>query len=458
MSAQHPSGPAASAPRVITLHEVARFFLPLIFMAELMMITHSIIHAWLARGSLPTISLAGFAIAFSLNALLSSIFRSMHPIALSFISDRRSIRRVWGFGMSLVVLSMGTIALVAHTPLGDWIYGGLLGASPAVTREARSASAILLLIYPLQCTRNVGAGLLMVQRRTLLLSYGTALRVLALGALLLGLGGVVGGARLGAVALVGCVGIEALFVTVLARPFYRRLPAASGRAVPYGEMWRFSWPIIANAMLENSLNVLINVFVGRLDNADVALAAFGVTRGLLMLMMAPLRNLAQTAQAMTRTREDLRVMLRFAWITVAAYVGVIGVLFYTPLRDVILGRVMGLAPGLQAAIDPAVLLFAVTPPLWAMASTYRGLLSGARRTGVLAFSGGVRLAAVLAVSSVCLLWPQANGAMVGVLALAGAFGCEAALLGRSLNGYLHRGQAFPTRTAQGATLTPADAR
>jgi len=435
------ASPVPSRP--VTLRDAAAFFLPLIFMAQLMMISHTIIHAWLARGRLPTESLAAFSIAFAVNALLSSIFRPFHQIALSFVTDRRSLRRVWGFGMGFAAANMGLIAAVALTPLGDWIYGGLLGASPVVVREARSASLIFALIFPLQCTRNVAAGLLMVYRRTLLISYTTLVRMLALVGLLLAFSPVLGGASLGVAALVGCIGVEAAVMVIVARPFRRALPSAAGALPSHGEIWRFAWPLIANAMLENGLIVLVNVFVGRLPNPDLNLAAFGVARGLLMLMMSPLRNLAQTAQALTRSREDLYRMLKFARLIIAGFMALIALLFYTPLRHVVLGRVMGLAPELQAAVEPAVLLFLATPPLWALGSVYRGLLAGARQTGVLAVTGAVRFAAVMAIASVCLAWPQANGAVVGVLALAGAFGAEAVLLGRSLRAHLRSGAAYP---------------
>jgi Na+-driven multidrug efflux pump len=459
MSARQP--PPTLSTRTVTARDAAAFFLPLIFMAQLMMISHSVIHAWLARGALPTEALAAFSIAFAVNALLSSAFRPLHQIALSYVTDRRSILRVWRFGMTLAAGNTLLIGALALTPLGDRVYGGLLGAGPAVVAQARAASLVFALIFPLQCTRNVAAGLLMVHRHTLLISYGTLLRIVALVGLLLALSPVLAGATLGAAALVGCIGVEAAFVAFLARPFFRGRPRSEGDPAGYGDLWRFSWPLIANAMLENSLIVLVNVFVGRLAQPDLNLAAFGVARGLLMLMMSPLRNLAQTAQALTRSREDLAVVLRFSWQAIGVFAALIAVLFYTPLRGVVLGGLMGLSPALQAAVEPAVLLFLVTPPLWALGAVYRGLLAGARQTGVLAVTGGVRLAAVLAVSSVCLAWPQANGAVVGVLALAGAFGCEAALLGRSLRRHVRNGVAFPSRQPPaGADLppTPAPAR
>ncbi len=451
MSAGTPTSPTSAAFRApLTLADGIAFFVPLLFMAELMMITHSVIHGWLARGNLPTVALAAFSIAFAVNALLSSAFRSLHQIALGFITDRRSVRRIWHFGLCIAALNGGSILLVALTPVGDWVYGTLLGAGPAVVAEARGASLIFAAIFPFQCTRNVAAGLLMVQRHTLLITYGTLLRLLSLGAFLAGFSLVLDGARTGAAALVACIVVEALFLVWFAWPTYRRRAADTGAPPTFGAIWHFAWPVILNAVLENALIVLVNVFVGRLHNADLALAAFGVTRGLLMLMMSPLRNLAQTAQALTRTEADLRVVLRFARRTVLVFMAVIALLVYTPLRDVVLSGVLGLAPALQAAVTPAVLLFVVTPPLWGLASTYRGLLAAARETGVLAVTGLARLGAVVGVSSVCLAWPEVNGAVVGVLAMAGAFACEAALLGRSLRRHLRSGTAFP-RAADSST-------
>ncbi|HEX9842609.1 MAG TPA: hypothetical protein VGC20_07650, partial [bacterium] len=321
MSARHP--PPTPPPRIVTPRDAAAFFLPLIFMAQLMMISHSVIHAWLARGALPTEALAAFSIAFAVNALLSSAFRPLHQIALSYVTDRRSILRVWRFGMTIAAGNLLLIGALALTPLGDWVYGGLLGAGPAVVAQARAASLVFAPIFPLQCTRNVAAGLLMVHRHTLLISYGTLLRIVALVGLLLALSPVLAGATLGAAALVGCIGVEAAFVVFLARPFFRGRPRSEGDPAGYGDLWRFSWPLIANAMLENSLIVLVNVFVGRLANPDLNLAAFGVARGLLMLMMSPLRNLAQTAQALTRSREDLAVVLRFSWQAIGVFAALI---------------------------------------------------------------------------------------------------------------------------------------
>ena len=43
---------------------------------------------------------------------------------------------------------------------------------------------------------------------------------------------------------------------------------------------------------------VINLFLGRLRTAELAIAAFGVAHGLVSLLMAPVRNLAQSAQTL----------------------------------------------------------------------------------------------------------------------------------------------------------------
>ncbi len=112
------------------------------------------------------------------------------------------------------------------------------------------------------------------------------------------------------------------------------------------------------------------------------------------------------------------------------------------MRGLLLEGVMGLGPDLRAEVTPGLLLMVLLPPLWSAAALLRGLLSGARRTGVLAGTGFVRLGAVVSVSALTLAWPHANGALIGVLALGAAYGAEAVLLGGSLRSLLRQGAAF----------------
>ncbi len=335
--------------RPLTHKDATQFYLPLIFMAELMMVSHSIIHAFLARLENSKEALAAFAIAFSLQGLLAGFVVIMNPVALSFVTDRQSFFRTLRFGWSTSVLTSGAMWLVALTPLGDLFFGALLGAGPGVVVQAKWAALGFSFILPVVVVRQVANGVIMQHRRTYLITLGTLLR---LGVLVGSLGLLTRffpGAAAGALALFVGIFTETVFVSWVVRPFLELLPGAgktpsskdpSYDAPSYEDLWRFTWPLMVNQFSENGLAVLINIFLGRLLRADLALASFGVVRGLVMLLNGHMRNLAQTAQALVKTREDMRVMLRFSLRVILFLTGAVALLIMTPLPGMEMHSVM----------------------------------------------------------------------------------------------------------------------
>jgi Na+-driven multidrug efflux pump len=195
---------------------------------------------------------------------------------------------------------------------------------------------------------------------------------------------------------------------------------------------------------ENGVSFVINFFLGRLANPDLALAAFGVVNALKSLVASPLRNMVQTAQALTHSRHDLKVMMTFAHRLTIVYAIIVGVLFYTPVRDLILTGIMGLRGELAQYATPGVRMMLVVVVFWGYASLFRGLLSAMRKTGAIAGSAVIRLMVVTAVGSVTLIAPNLNGAAVGVAAVGAAFLAESLILGWRLLYFARSGEPmFP---------------
>jgi Na+-driven multidrug efflux pump len=248
------------------------------------------------------------------------------------------------------------------------------------------------------------------------------------------------------------MGVEALYLYVVSRPFYKELPRRRGEQASYREMWIFSWPLMITQITENGVMFVINFFLGRLANPDLALAAFGVVNALKSLVASPLRNMAQTAQALVHSRADMEVMLRFAHRITAAYVVLVAVLFYTPMRELILSGVMGLTPRLSSYATPGVQMMLIVVVFWGYASLLRGLLAAMRRTGSIAASAAIRLLVVTAVGSVTLLAPELNGAAVGVAAIGAAFVVETLILGWQVARFNRsHGAIFPREAMAAAT-------
>jgi Na+-driven multidrug efflux pump len=438
----------------ITHKDAALFFLPLIFMSELMMVSHSVIHAFLARLPDPKIALAAFSISFSIQTMMAGFVAVLSLAAISYASARQTFHRLLRFGWGATLFTSGITLAIALTPLGDLVYGTLLGAGAEVTRQAREASLVFAFILPVVVVRQVSNGLIMANRKTMLITLAAGVRLGSLAVLLSVTPQLLPRAAAGAVALLLCIAIETCFVVAVTSPFYRALPKQGGERASYPEIWRFAWPLMLNQMGENGLALTINFFLGRLLRADLALAAFGVVRGLVMLLASPLRNLAQTAQALVKSPEEARIILRFAGVVVGVFTLIVFLLFYTPMRTVVLERVMGLTGELADYIAPAMMAALAVPMLWGFAAVFRGLIIARRRTRRLAASAGARLAAVTLVASLTLWAPEINGAVVGVCALMGAFGTEGLLLGSWLYAAGRAGPP-PAEGAPNAGLTTA---
>jgi progressive ankylosis protein len=431
----------------LTVRTAVIFFVPLILTTELHQLSHSLVHAFLARLGDPTTTLAAFSVAFAFNTTFSGIMSVSTQASMSYVSDKVSFWRIVRFYYLIALVPFFLIETVALTSLGDWLFGSMMGASAEVTRLAKASSAVMgLWIIPNQ-VRNLATALCMMQRRTMLLSHATMVRLGSQALLLMLLPFWLEGAVAGAASLVGCMSVEAVYMYWVSRQFYAALPASGGEQATRRQMWKFSWPLMITQITENGVSFVINFFLGRLANPDLALAAFGVVNALKSLVASPLRNLAQTAQALVHSRADMQVILRFAHRLTLVYALIVAILFYTPLREVVLNGIMGLPEKLSRYATPGVYLILLVVIVWGYSSLFRGLLSAMRKTQVIAGSALIRLLVVVAVGSVTLVEPNLNGAAVGVAAIGAAFLAEVLILGSRLIRYTRTtGPLFPRET------------
>ena len=145
-------------------------------------------------------------------------------------------------------------------------------------------------------------------------------------------------------------------------------------------------------------------------------------------MMSPMRNLLHTAQTLARTTADRAALRRFSVQVVAAFALIAVALFDTPLSHVVLGRLMGLPAGLEAACAPAMRFAFVMAAAWGFSALLRGFLAGARRTGSLAVTGAGRLVVAAGVGALAFAAHDLDGALLGLAAWFAGYGVEAAYL------------------------------
>ncbi|MFH1620082.1 MAG: MATE family efflux transporter, partial [bacterium] len=318
------------------------------------------------------------------------------------------------------------------------IFGDWMGASPGVVSQARWASAILgLWTFP-SLVKNLCYAMTMNKRRTILIPYATAARLVSLIGFLFIFSNWFNGAIVGAMATVSGLTVEAAFLVTVTRPYFLNLERGSGQSATYKEFWSFSWPLMLMQIIENGFMFVLNFFLGHLANPDLAIASFGIVYALTRIILVGPTSLVQAAQSLVKGREDLRTMFHFTFGLILFYCGLIFMLFYTPLNRWILDVVMGLTAELSGSCKTAVRLMFLVAIFWAPAGALRGMLASIRKTFVIAVSAGVRLAVTAGIGVFAFLYPDLNGAVLGVLSFAGAFAAETILLGWYLRNQIRR--------------------
>lgn len=395
--------------------------------AELMMISHAIISAVLARMDDPESALAAYSISFHLTATLGSPLWACQVIAVSYIRDRASFWRMMSFSVWIGLPLSVAWCLIGITPMGDWVYGTLFGAGPEVVRAAKICTLIFTVMIIFVIPRSAIYGLLIAKRRTILVTYGSILRLITLGLLLFFFSDLIQGAELGAAAIVMCVVVETFGVLFIARPYLKAL-APGGRIPAYKEMWKFSWPIMFMHLSEWGVIFVLNMFLGRLTRPELALAAFGFLDSLLRVLLSPTRNLIPLAQTLLRSPRDLPTVLVFSGLVGAGFAGIMLLLLFEPIERLVLTGVMGLPADMAAYVAPSLLFGALLAVVMTSSALARGLLINAGRTGFIALSSAGRFAVVILAGTVAILLDMQNGALIGILALIAAFAFESLLL------------------------------
>ncbi len=403
----------------LSFKEISLFFFPLLLNVQLMSVSHTVINGALARLEDYVTALAGMSVAMIIHLFFASPSYQNHTVTIAMVRGRRSLRSVLLFVVLVASYVAIMLSLIAFSPLGDLVLVGLLGTPPLVAQAAREALYLLVLLPFFTGLRGFCQGLIIQARRTSLVSFATGVRVAALfGYLALGQNWFVG-AQLGAFALVSCVITETIVIALCAWQVH--LPLDRGEEEKStGEILRYSFPLAYSSCLQQTIPLLISSILGRLSDASLALAAFGVIRGFLFLLAGPMRNLQQAYLALVKTAEDYRLLIRFN-LLVASGMGLLVLLTAGPLNELILGRLLGVESELRLYLRWPLAACALFPVFYGACNLLRGWFAGAHKTGQLGRSTLLKSGfLLLAWGPIVSLQPPFSGISLAIGLLLGA--------------------------------------
>jgi progressive ankylosis protein len=215
----------------------------------------------------------------------------------------------------------------------------------------------------------------------------------------------------------------------------------------YRYLLKFFWPLALVMFVQELSRPLINLFIARGPDGTVALAVLSISYALGQWPYRWLNEIRNLPPAFHTEDPDLRRVRRFAAVAGLFAFALSVVLFWTPLRDVILLQLVGVEADLAAHSHLPLMLYS----FFAFVVMIRAYLHGVglleRRTHAFALSAPARILAIL-ILLIGLPFLGVTGATLGVAALLGGFAAETLALWWGV-----RGRAFFSARAQARALS-----
>jgi hypothetical protein len=427
-------GPTVPPPNPLRAREVTAVWSPLAASWLLMGLELPLVSAAIARLPDATVSLAAYGGAvFPIALLIESPIIMLLSASTALARDQASYALVRRF-MRLVAGTLTLLhALVAFTPLFDFVVAHLLGLPEAVREPARTGLRIMLPWTFAIAYRRTQQGVLIRFGRPRAVTMGTAVR-LAMITLVLGAAlatGRVSGIVAGTLAVVAGVVGEALFAGWAVRPIRRReLPAAPpvSPALTMPAFLRFYLPLMVTPSINFLAMPLSAAAMSRMPLALESLAAWPALSGIAFTLRAIGFAFNEVVVAQLDAHRPVPALRRFAVALSIAASGALALLAVTPLGGWWFSSVSGLVPALALLAATALPLLALTPALSVWQSYWQGALVHSGRTRGVTESMLALLAATALVLWAGVSWNRPAGIYFAAGALLAGNAAQAAWL------------------------------
>ncbi|PPA69927.1 multi antimicrobial extrusion protein MatE [Jeotgalibacillus proteolyticus] len=144
--------------------EIANFYFPLVFYFVIQTILIPVIYVFLAQSNEIELSIASFALAYSITIMLLSFFMYTHQLVLQLYQKNK--RKVIIFFTPVSLLPAISLIILCYTPAGFWFMETVMGADESLSLATLAVLKFFIiktLVFPWVDFLN---GFLMLQRMT----------------------------------------------------------------------------------------------------------------------------------------------------------------------------------------------------------------------------------------------------------------------------------------------------
>ncbi|MBP9502615.1 MAG: hypothetical protein KBF17_10690 [Candidatus Promineofilum sp.] len=215
----------------------------------------------------------------------------------------------------------------------------------------------------------------------------------------------------------------------------------------------FWFPLFASWLLMSAEGPIIAAAINRLPDEVLMLAAMGIVTSLSVTIESPIINLLATSTALIRDHASYRLVRRFTihWCLALTVVAIL--VAYTPLFDLIVGRLLDVPSEIAQWVRPGMKI--MIP--WSAAIGWRRFLQGImirhKQTRKVAYGTIVRLVGSGGTVILLAVWGQWSGVVIGSISLVIGVVAEAIYATLATTALIREELGPDTPTAEGPPLT-----
>jgi hypothetical protein len=411
-----------------TYSQLIRFLLPLVLTMVALEFSAQVLNGGMARMPRAIETLASYGLAWGLVMFLTTILSQVRQLGLVLVDSQRTYWTVQRFVLLAGLLMAAILATLALSPLGEWVIYDLHGVDQSLGLVARQGLFWLIPVPLLRALAWLYAGLLMRERRTDLASYAV---LAGIGASIVSVFVLLPAAfvqedPIWLPILVTYAGLLAELGVVLwgYRRYRDRLPQGTDGGLSYSYVFQFFWPLALIMGIQGFSRPLINLFISREPGGAAALAVLTVVYSLAHLAYGWVNELRSLASAFRDQKDSLFYIRPFSLACGLFSFGLMVVLFWTPIRTVILETLLGLDPYLAELAAAPLMIFCFFPLVVMIRAYLHGIGLLEHRTKAMAPSAPARIVTIL-LALIVLPLLGVHGATRGVAALLCGFTVEA---------------------------------
>jgi len=379
--------------------------------------------AIVARLAVPVPNLAAFGLAFTLAWLAESPIIMLLTATTALAKDRATFLAFRRFAWRLNGAVTAALVVLALPPVFDLLAGRLLALPPEVARLAHVATALLVPWPAAIGYRRFYQGVLVRNRMTRRVAWGTLVRLatMSVTAAGLALGAGLPGAWVAALALSAGVVAEAAASRYMARHLVASLLAEpDGGAPPPSprELARFYFPLALTSTISMATAPLLTFFMTRGPDAVRSLAAWPVVSAFVFLFRSGGVAFQEVGVALSgEGGEHAPEVRRAAGLLAGGAALAFAAVAFSPLATLWYRGVVGLGPELlPLAVVPTRLLL-LLPPLEYLLSLQRTRWVLARKTRPVTVATAIEAAGLVLAMGLLVLGARWPGTVAAALSL-----------------------------------------